>query len=80
MLLTIFIKALSVGLGFILPNLNKMLITELSNYNAFSVKMLAEKDSFSLTPYYLFFPQKKLELHNGGFFSAFFDVPFFLHI
>ena len=55
MLLTIFVKALSVWLDFILPNLNKTLIVELTNCNATSTKMLAEQDKSSLTPYCLIF-------------------------
>lgn len=76
MLLTIFFKALSLWLGFILLNLNKTLIIELSNET--STKILTEKDSSSITPYYSSFPPA-LELHNR-FLSALFDVLFFLNI
>lgn len=63
MLLTIFVKAFSVWLGFISLNLNKTSIIELSNYNTISSKMLAEKDSTYIL--LSFFPD--LKLHNGFF-------------
>lgn len=54
MLLTIFFNVLSVWLSFILLNLNKTLMVEQSNET--STKILAEKDSSSITPYHSFFP------------------------
>lgn len=76
MLLTEFFNALSVWISFILLNLNKTLIIELSKET--STKILAKKDSSSIVPYNSSFPPA-LELYNR-FLPALFDVLFFLNI